>query len=229
MSDHARYRDDVGAYLLGALNDLERQAFERHLTGCSECQEEVERLRPAAEALPASVVQLEPPPGLKKRLMAEVEGDAAAAPARSRPPAARRRRGLLRGLRVPRAAFVAAALLLGLAIGFGVAQLGGDGTRTVTATVAKAMPRAGGTLEIADKGATLRLHNMPDLGRARVYEVWFLQGDRLVPTRTFEVGRDGVGQVKLPDVGDAKAVFVTREARGGAQVPSEDPIVSVRL
>jgi anti-sigma-K factor RskA len=229
MSDHARYRDDVGAYLLGALNDLERQAFERHLTGCSECQEEVERLRPAAEALPASVVQLEPPPGLKKRLMAEVEGDAAAASASSRPPAARRRRSLLRGLRVPRAAFVAAALLLGLAIGFGVAQLGGDGTRTVTATVAKAMPRAGGTLEIADKGATLRLHNMPDLGRARVYEVWFLQGDQLVPTRTFEVGRDGVGQVKLPDVGDAKAVFVTREARGGAQVPSEDPIVSVRL
>ena len=77
MSDHARYRDDVGAYLLGALNELERQAFERHLTGCSECQEELERLRPAAEALPGSVVQLQPPPGLKRRLMAEVEGEVA--------------------------------------------------------------------------------------------------------------------------------------------------------
>jgi hypothetical protein len=229
MSDHARFRDDVGAYLLGALGDLERQAFERHMSGCSDCQEEVERLRPAAEALPGSVVQLEPPPDLKKRLMAEVEGDAAAASARTRPRAARGRRSLLRALRVPRAAFVAAALLLGLAIGFGVAQLGGDDTRTVTATVARAMPRAGGTLEIADRGATLRLHNMPDLGRARVYQVWFQQGDRFVPTRTFEVGRDGVGRVKLPDVGSAKGVFVTREARGGAQVPSEDPIVSVPL
>ena len=52
MSDHARYQDDVGAYLLGALNDLERHAFERHLAGCGECQEELARLRPAAEALP---------------------------------------------------------------------------------------------------------------------------------------------------------------------------------
>jgi Anti-sigma-K factor rskA/Putative zinc-finger len=217
MNDHARYRDDIGAYLLGALNDLERQAFERHLRGCSECQEEVERLRPAAEALPGSVVQLNPPPGLKKRLMAEVEGDSkvTALPARRRP---------------MRLLAVAAVLLVGLVVGFGVAQLGGDDdTRTVGVTVAKAMPRAGGTLEIAGNSATLELHDMPDLGGARVYQVWFQHGDRLVPTRTFEVGRSGVGRVELPDVGDAKGVFVTREARGGAQVPSEQPIVSVLL
>jgi anti-sigma-K factor RskA len=247
MSDHPRYRDDIGAYLLGALSDPERQAFERHLTGCSECQEELERLRPAAEALPGSVVQLEPPPGLKTRLMAEVERDAAAvgaepgragaAPAvgaearrTGRVDAARRRSGLFRGLRVPRPAFVAAALLLGLAIGFGVAQLDRDDeTRTVSVTVAKAMPEAGGTLEIADDRATLSLHDMPDLGGARVYQVWLQHGDRMVPARTFEVGQRGSRRVELPDVRDADGVYVTREARGGAQVPSEEPIVSVRL
>ena len=219
MSDHARYRDDVGAYLLGALNDLERQAFERHLHGCGECQEELERLRPAAEALPASVVQLEPPPGLKRRLMAEVERDAAPARAARRPL-----------FRVPRLAFAAAALLLGLAVGFGVAQLGGDDdTRTVSVTVAKAMPRAGGTLEVAGDEATLRLHDMPDLGRARVYQVWLKHGARLVPARTFEVGSSGRGDVELSNLHDADGVYVTREARGGAQVPSEDPIVSVPL
>ena len=220
MSDHARYHDDIGAYLLGALNDLERQAFERHLAGCDECQEEVVRLRPAAEALPGSVVQLEPPPGLKKRLMAEVEADAR----RERP---RRRFAIPR---VPRLAFAAATLVLGLAIGFGVAQLGGDeDTRTVGVTVAKAMPQAGGTLEIASGSATLRLHDMPDLGAARVYQVWYQHGERLVPTRTFEVGRDGRGDVDLPSVDDTDAVYVTREARGGATVPSENPIVRVRL
>src|SRR5687768_4041233 len=87
MSDHGRYQDDVGAYLLGALNELERHAFERHLAGCSECQQELERLRPAAEALPGSVAQLDPPPGLKKRLMAEVEGDSHVVPLRPRRPA----------------------------------------------------------------------------------------------------------------------------------------------
>jgi Anti-sigma-K factor rskA/Putative zinc-finger len=219
MSDHARYQDDIGAYLLGALNDLERQAFERHLRGCDECQEELERLRPAAEALPGSVVLLEPPPGLKKRLMAEVERDA-------RPQRAAARRPLLR---FPRLGFVAAALLLGLAIGFGVAQLGGDDTRTVTATVARAMPDAGGTLEIQGDRATLELHDMPDLGSRRVYQVWLQHGNRLVPARTFEVGASGRGNVDLRSVSGADGVYVTREARGGAKVPSEDPIVSVPL
>jgi anti-sigma-K factor RskA len=217
MSDHARYRDDIGAYLLGALNELERQAFERHARGCDECQEELDRLRPAAEALPGSVVQLEPPPGLKKRLMAEVQRDAR--PARARRPL----------LRVPRLAFAGAALVLGLAIGFGVAQLGGEDTRTVTATVAKAMPDAGGTLEIEGDRATLRLHDMPDLGSRRIYQVWLQHGDALEPARTFEVGTSGTGRVELSDVRDADGVYVTREARGGAQVPSEDPIVSVPL
>ena len=219
MTDHTRYQDDIGAYLLGALTDLERQAFERHMRGCDHCQEELERLRPAADALPGSVMQLEPPPGLKKRLMAEVNSD-------PRTESSPRRFSLPR---IPRLALVAATLLLGLVIGFSVAQLGGDDTRTVTATVAKAMPQAGGELEIGDDRATLDLHDMPDLGASRVYQVWYQHGDRLVPTRTFEVGGSGVGRVDLPDVGDARGVYVTREPRGGAQVPSEDPIVSVPL
>jgi anti-sigma-K factor RskA/putative zinc finger protein len=217
MSDHARHSDDIGAYLLGALSDLERQAFERHLAGCGDCQEEVARLRPAAEALPSSVEQVDPPTGLKARLMAEVERDSNVVELRPR------------SRRPMRLMAVAATLLLGLAIGFGVAQLGGDDTRTVTATIAKAMPQAGGELEIADDGATLRLNDMPDLGGARVYQVWLQHGDRLVPARAFEVGRSGMRSVELPDVGDADGVFVTREARRGAQVPSEDPIVSVPL
>ena len=122
-----------------------------------------------------------------------------------------------------------AAALLGLVIGFGIAQLGGDDGRTVPVTVAKAMPEAGGTLQISGDGATLRLHNMPELSAARVYQVWIQHGDRLLPARTFEVGSNGRGNVDLPRVDDAQGVYVTREARGGAQVPSENPIVSVPL
>ena len=215
MTDHARYRDDAGPYLLGALSDLERHAFERHLAGCAECQEELERLRPAAEALPGSVVQLEAPPGLKKRLMAEVEGDSDVIALRPR-----RRRTFLA---------VAAVLLLGLVVGIGVAQLGGDDERTVTATVARAMPQAGGSLEISGDDATLNLHDMPELGGERVYQVWLQHGERLVPTRTFEVGSSGRGNVAFQGVEDADGVYVTREERGGAQVPSENPIVRVPL
>jgi anti-sigma-K factor RskA len=222
MSDHTRYQDDVGAYLLGALSELERQAFERHVAGCADCQEELARLRPAADALPGSVEQIQPPPRLKASLMEVVEREAET----ERQPAARRVR---RPRRFLRPAFVAAGLLIALAIGVTVAQLGGDETRTVAAKVDPAMPQAGGSLRIEGDEGTLRLHDMPDLGDARVYQVWLQRGERMVPARTFEVGRSGAGRVELPDVRDADGVFVTREPRGGAQVPSEDPIVSVPL
>jgi hypothetical protein len=158
---------------------------------------------------------------LKASLMEVVEREAEAErqPAPSRAP---RRRFL-------RPALVAAGLLIALAIGVTVTQLGGDETRTVTARVDPAMPQAGGSLRIEGDDATLRLHDMPELGSTRVYQVWLQHGDRMVPTRTFEVGRSGAGRVELPDVSDAKGVFVTREPRGGAQVPSENPIVSVPL
>lgn len=209
-SDHTRFAEDVGAYLLDALDGRERRAFERHLRSCDECRREVERLRPAADVLPGSVEQVEPPARLKAALMAEIE-----------PTRARRRRPLLRPV------LVAAAV--GLLIGIGVSQLGGDDPRTIAATVDEAMPRAGGTLRIDDGSATLRLHDMPDLGTRRVYQVWLQHGDELVPARTFEVGDTGRGQVDLRDIADADGVYVTREARGGAKVPSEDPIVSVPL
>jgi anti-sigma-K factor RskA len=215
MNDHVRYQDEVGAYLLGALNDLERQAFERHLRGCSECREEIDRLQPAADALPGSVRQFEPPPRLKASLMDIVNSEATVSALPRR--------------RFTRPLAVAAVLLLGLVAGFAIAQLGGDETRTLAATVDKAMPSAGGTLRISNDDATLRLHDMPRLSGARVYQVWLQHGDRLVPARTFEVGEDGRGAVDLSNVDEADGVYVTREPRGGAQVPSENPIVSVPL
>jgi hypothetical protein len=221
MNDHVRHQDDVGAYLLGALNDLERQAFERHLRACAECQEELARLRPAADALPGSVQQFEPPARLKALLMEVVEGEA-----RVEQPAPERRRPRLRFFMRP--AFVAA--LIGLVVGFAVAQLGGgDEPRTLAATVDRTMPNAGGSLRVSNGDAKLRLHDMPRLGGTRVYQVWVQHGDHLVPARTFQVGADGRGAVDLSNVDDADGVYVTREPRGGAQVPSEDPIVSVPL
>ena len=75
-SEHMRHAEDVGAYLLGALPELEERAFERHVMACAECRDEIERLRPAAELLPRSVEQFEPPPGLRRSLMSTVEAEA---------------------------------------------------------------------------------------------------------------------------------------------------------
>jgi hypothetical protein len=240
--DHTSYREEIGAYLLGALTDDEREAFEQHMHDCVECRAEIEQLRPAADALPRSVEQVEPPGSLKTSLMEIVEREAreaaagegeqtwAAPPARSRPPLRER-------LRLPslRPALVVGALALGLAVGFAVAQLGGDeGARTVAATVDQnRIPQGSGDLRIegdGEDGAILRVNDMPDLRGREVYQAWVQRNGMVIPQPTFEVGPDGSGAVAVPeDLSDAQAVLVTREPRGGATAPSEQPILSVPL
>ena len=233
--DHTQYREELGAYLLGALTDLERQAFERHVAGCAECRDELEQLRPAADALPRSVEQVEPPPGLKTSLMEVVESEARA---RSGAPAARRRKP--RRLRLPslggfRPALVAAALALGLVAGFGVAQLGGgDDARTVAATVDQGrLPDASGSLRIqgdGENGAILSVQGMPPAGDEQVYQAWVQRDGMVEPQPTFEVSGDGGGAVAVPDdLSGAEAILVTREPRGGARAPSEQPLIRVPL
>jgi anti-sigma factor RsiW len=233
--DHTEYREEIGAYLLGALTDLERQAFERHMAGCPECRAELERLRPAADALPRSVEQVEPPPGLKTSLMEIVESEAregSGAPAARRPAPRRVRLPSLGGFRP---VLVAAALALGVVAGFGVAQLGGgDDTRTVAATVDDArLPEASGRLRIqgdGEDGAILTVHGMPPAGGEQVYQAWVQRDGEMVPQPTFEVAADGGGAVAVPDdLSGAEAILVTREPRGGARAPSEQPLIRVPL
>jgi hypothetical protein len=238
--DHTRYEEDVGAYLLGALSDLERQAFEGHLAGCSRCQEEVELLRPAADALPRSVTPLAAPPTLKRSLMEVV---AAEARERSGVPARASLRERLRELvpELPRlrpavAAGAAAFLLaVGIAGGIGVSKLvSGDETRTLSASVDHSrMPMASARLVLPDKGSDggiLRVHGLPSLGSNRTYQAWVQQDGEVIPGPVFGVRRDGSGAAAIPDDLDhADRVMVTREPRGGARAPSERPILTVTL
>jgi len=61
----------VGAYVLDAVDDVERAALERHLARCEECAVEVTGLREAVAQLAASAA-LEPPAGLRGRVLTEV-------------------------------------------------------------------------------------------------------------------------------------------------------------
>jgi anti-sigma-K factor RskA len=235
--EHSRHQEDVGVYLLGAMSDAEAQAFERHMAHCPSCRDEIERLRPAADALPRAVEQLAPPPTLKASLMEVVEREAEG---RAHDPArpARPRRSLaerLRALPGLRPVLVAGALALGVAAGFGVARLSQeDESRTVVATVdERRIPEASARLQLqggGDDGAILRVQGMPTLKPNRVYQAWVLRDGTIVPQPTFEVSDNGGGAVAIPeDLSDAEQVLVTREQRGGARAPSEEPILAVRL
>jgi anti-sigma-K factor RskA len=240
--DHQRHADDPAAYLLGALNDLERQAFESHLAVCAECREQVDALRPAASALPRSVTPLAAPPTLKRSLMEVIESEAeerGTAPSPVRRPVRKRLAALLPsfGGARPALAWASAAFLLavGIAGGIGIGQLASNDDRgkTLSASVDKArVPTASASLVVPGKGrdgAILRLHGLPQVGPGRVYQVWLQRGKEIMPGPTFVPRRDGSGAAAVPDAVDrADAVMVTREKLGGAASPSEDPIITVK-
>jgi anti-sigma-K factor RskA len=69
MSDHDDWICQSAAYALGALDEDERTAFEKHLAGCAECQAEVREYRETAAALASGVPAVEPPPGLRARVL----------------------------------------------------------------------------------------------------------------------------------------------------------------
>jgi hypothetical protein len=227
--DHTTFKDEVGAYLLGALSDAERASFEGHLVDCAECRHEVERLGPAADLLPRSVEQVEPPPSLKRSLMEVVEREAEerdGAPSVERTPLGERLRGWLGGSLRP--ALAGAAVVLAIAVGFAVAQRGGEDTRTVAAQTT--LPDASGSLKVHDDDAILELRGMPSLEPGRVYQAWVQRDGMIEPEPTFEVGADGRGVVAVPeDLSEAEAVMVTREPSGGSRAPSEKPILTVTL
>src|SRR3954463_8251756 len=71
------HRDDVGAWVLGALPGDEHERFAAHLPGCHACRRDVAELQMVAATLPLAAPQVAPPPELKERIMATVRAEAA--------------------------------------------------------------------------------------------------------------------------------------------------------
>jgi anti-sigma-K factor RskA len=232
--DHDRWADSAGAYVLGAMAPDEREQFETHLATCTACREEVDDLRPAAEALPMASPPVLPPRVLKDRIMAEVEREAAllasAGDAADRSPAPqpreRRRRSWLSGWRL---APVAAVLIVAAVLA--VSSLTGGGPTTYTAQVQASGATA--HLKVEDDQATLVAANLPAPPAGKVYEVWLMPKGSTTPEPTsvlFKPNADGAVEAKIPgSMADVQQVIVTDEPPTGTATPTGHPLLSATL
>jgi anti-sigma factor RsiW len=178
---------DVAAYVLGALDPEEVEAFREHLDSCVVCRDELAALREAADALPMSTPQYPVPRGLRRRVLDEVRADAKAASRERRP---RRRLGVVSRPELAGAAALVVALCV--AGGVELASSGGSGAvRLFAATVGHA------ELRVADGRADLIVHRLPIPPADRIYEVWlFMKSCKTAPdygVRVFTVAEFGTG------------------------------------
>lgn len=79
VRDHRRYRELLGAHVLGHLGEPESSELRRHLEGCAECRAEEAGLRAVVATLPTgpetdpSLAEAEPSPGLEERILAATD------------------------------------------------------------------------------------------------------------------------------------------------------------
>jgi len=238
--DHEQWAESLGAWLLGALPDDEAVGFKAHLAECPVCREDAAFLQVAADALPASAVQVPAPPALKDRIMAVVQQEAqllaAAGPEADRPkPARERRRRLGFGSLSWRPAFVLPVTLLLLMLGGGaalVAQRSLDDERTLPAQIARERAGTGARAElmVGNGNAVLTGTRLPAPPRGRVYQVWLDRGGE-VPEPTsalFSPRRDGSASVSVPgSLKGVRQVLVTDEPEGGSNAPTREPTLTV--
>ena len=229
---HERYRDDLAAYALGALEQPEAAELQRHLADCDACRMQLRWLQSAVDLLPRSVEQLEPPAGLRKRLMATVRAearDASRAGIQTAEPRRWRDWGAL--LWRPATAVAAGALLIIGAAGGYLLHEPGDSSSVVTARALSAAPsNVAGMLEREGGSAILTMSRLPSLSPNDVYEVWVKRDGALEPSSLFVPRRDRTAEAAVPGpLDDADAVLVTREPRGGSQHPTSPPLLRADL
>jgi anti-sigma-K factor RskA len=222
---HDEYRENIGAYVLGALPELEAELLERHLAGCESCRADVEELRPVTVAMARSVPQVDPPPSLKATLMEIVNSEAATSPKPRR-----RSFGSWVSALQPRmaAAMALAVLALGVVVGIAADQLasgGGGKTTTVAAKIdRRLLPTGDALLAVNGKTATLRLTGAPQPPAGRVYQLWYQRGKTIERGATFRPRRDGSYRADVSVAGKDR-VMVTVERAGGAAAPTGPPVM----
>jgi anti-sigma-K factor RskA len=237
----------AGPYAMDAISAPDRASFERHLAGCQECAREIASLREATARL-ATATAVPPPPALKERVMLAVAATRQQPPAAERDPAVRAWRSR-HGLRVRLAMAVAAVVVAGAAVVFGVsngsmrdqlsqAQVSSQqiaGVLTARdATMMTGAVKGGGTVTIVMSHSRHALvftaANLHALPYSRRYELWLIgpAGDRPV-TMLPPVRHDMTGPVIASGLRQGDHLALTAEPEGGTSRPTTATMFDVVL
>ncbi len=251
------FEDLKGAYVLDALPEEERRDFEDYLAVHPERQAEIDDLGAVAGLLAFSPHELEPPEGLRSRVMEVVKAEAA--PRRDSRPSVFARFGRYvgtRGLALGAAAVLVVGLLSwNLLLQGEVKDLQGR-VQNAQGQVANLQGkvqdaqdqrqlRQSPTIQLAgswaDQGANAELasidkhqvilvaKNMPSVPDDRTCQVWVIKGDAPEPSGLFQPDGNMTATPITNSIKKADTIAVTVEPAGGSEQPTGDIVLSAEL
>jgi anti-sigma-K factor RskA len=243
MSEQTDIHTLAGAYVLDAVDDIERAAFDRHLRQCSACAVEVAELQMTTERLVAADA-VEPPQRMRAAVMAEVARTPQQRPTRTgRQPATATR------WRRWTAASVAAAIL---SIGVGVTtwsvaerqveqqveqqrQLAADVRSVLSAADVRMLATSstvGGRLTLfvsrSQDAVVAVIDQFANPGDGHAYQLWMIDGNSFQSVGILEPDA-GSGTHYFRDLRGATVFGVTREPAAGSREPTSQPVATVDL
>ena len=237
----------AGVYALDALDPgAERDWFSRHLNRCQSCASEVRGFREVATAL-AFAAAAEPPPGLRRQVMAAV------ARTRQLPPETRTQARPRRSLpREPWAAWLAgvvAAAAIVAAVIFGLAQAHTEaelnraqaqnqeiaGVLTAPdATLLTSRTTAGGAAVVvlapSRRQLVVTTTGLPALPPGQVYQLWLIGPVKIVSAGLLPTAEGGrTPPVLASGITAGDKLGLTVEPAPGTAQPTTTPIVALPL
>ncbi len=217
---------------VGALEVDEREALERHVATCATCRPVAAQYADIVSLLPAALQPVSPPAGMRRRLMAQVYGEATGGTPQ---PWWRR---LVAAIPSNRALTAAGALAVAAAVALAIWGMserhGSPAPLAYTVSGSTAQPSVTGTLTVETTGtqSILTVHGLAAPPADEVYEVW------LVPTHGSPKGvaflsPDPSGGAWTAVVNGSLAgyetIAATNEPRGGSPGPTGTEVLSGQL
>lgn len=215
---------DAAAYVLGALESHEADAFRRHLRACALCRDEVAAFRAVVEALPVTARRMQLPRQLRRRVIANVHSE-------PRATASGERRLRPVSVRPVLAAGLAVVIAAAIATGTLLSSGGPAKAKVIRATVTA--PRASAYVRVVSGHAELVVQNLPAPPAGKIYEVWLEREGAAAPSPTgtlFGVTSTGSGSANVPGaIRGIGKVLVTPEPLGGSAAPTHTPVIVAQL
>lgn len=215
-------QDRLAAYALDGLEQDEREDLERHLVACKRCRRGLEQLTLTAATLALTIAPAEPPPALRKRILAGARQE--------RQETTKRASVSLHPLR-PRPTVLGLAAAVTVLVATTSYRLldGSPGLSPAAQAQAflarpdiKQIPLQGanGLLAVNPRGdALLIVHRLPRAPHGRTYEIWVAHDNRPLPAGIFP-GGDQTSTVKLTrPLTENSVVAVSIERAGGSATP----------
>ena len=237
---HDALRDLLAAAALRAATPSEIAQVEEHAASCAVCREELDGYRAAVGGLALAPHQLEPPPALKARIMAEVRSDLASRPGSLRPSSSRSRRLMPGWPRPglgpwPALAGVLAALTL-IRLGWNLSLQGrsyGGSYQVVSLAVRGTAEEPGIRGRVTyiprEASAIVRLSNLPEPDVGKRWELWAIRDGQPVSAGFLVTAGPGEAKLASDDLTGAGALAVTQELPGNTAAPTSEPVTVVEL